>query len=79
MDQDTPLAAPSEVGVSITAIPVHASHVVTDAAGKVGFVLPQPSAIAVALASVAAYIKGNYPVIVAALLGAVAAYVVLKL
>lgn len=78
MEQDTPLAAPAEVGVSITAIPVHASHVVTDAAGKVGFVLPQPSALSVAVSAAIAYVKANYPVILAGALGAVAMYVVTK-
>lgn len=76
---DLPPEVPAEVGVSITPIPNNASHVVTDVNGKVGFVLPQPSGLSVALANAGAYIKANYPVIVAALLGAVAAYIALKL
>lgn len=76
---DLPPEAPAEAAVNVTPIPLHASHVITDANGKVGFVLPQPSALSVGLANAGAYIKANYPVIVAALLGAVAAYVLLKL
>lgn len=78
MSDDIQPTLPTEAG-NITPIPVHASHVITTADGKVGFVLPQPSAISVAIGKAVDYVKANYPVVVAACLGGAAVFLITKL